>query len=62
LIDNLSTDKTVEKIKNIYPDLIHVEIDDYLPGLALNKGIRAYPPASTLSVYPPTVSRSTMSG
>lgn len=40
LVDNLSTDKTVEKAKNIHSELILVQIDDYLPGLALNKGIR----------------------
>lgn len=40
LVDNLSTDKTVEKAKNIHPELTLVQIDDYLPGLALNKGIR----------------------
>jgi len=41
LVDNLSIDKTVEKAENIYPDLTLVQIDDYLPGRALNKGIRA---------------------
>jgi glycosyltransferase involved in cell wall biosynthesis len=41
LVDNQSTDKTVEKAKNVYPDLTIVEIDQYYPGLALNKGIRA---------------------
>jgi len=41
LVDNLSTDKTIEKAKNVYPDLTVVEIDDYYPGLALNEGIRA---------------------
>jgi glycosyltransferase involved in cell wall biosynthesis len=41
IVDNLSTDKTVEKAKNTYPDLDVVQVDDYLPGLALNKGIRA---------------------
>jgi glycosyltransferase involved in cell wall biosynthesis len=40
LVDNLSTDKTVEKAKNIHSELTLVQIDDYLPGLALNKGIR----------------------
>lgn len=40
LVDNLSTDKTVEKAQNIYPEITLVQIDDYLPGLALNKGIR----------------------
>lgn len=41
LVDNLSTDKTVEKAQYIYPDLILVNIDDYLPGRALNEGIKA---------------------
>lgn len=41
LVDNLSTDKTVKKAKNTHPELEVVQIDDYLPGLALNKGIRA---------------------
>lgn len=40
LVDNLSTDKTVEKAKNVYPDLSLVQIDNYRPGLALNEGIR----------------------
>jgi len=41
LVDNLSTDKTVEKALNIYPNLEVVQIDDYLPGRALNQGVRA---------------------
>jgi glycosyltransferase involved in cell wall biosynthesis len=41
IVDNLSTDKTVQKAKNEYSDLTVIQIDDYLPGLALNKGIRA---------------------
>jgi CMP-N-acetylneuraminic acid synthetase len=41
LVDNLSTDKTVEKAKHALPDLTLVEIDDYMPGLTLNEGIRA---------------------
>ena len=40
LVDNLSTDKTVEKAKDTYPELTLIQIDDYLPGLALNKGIQ----------------------
>jgi CMP-N-acetylneuraminic acid synthetase len=40
LVDNQSTDKTVEKANSVYPDLTLVEIEDYLPGLALNEGIR----------------------
>jgi CMP-N-acetylneuraminic acid synthetase len=41
LVDNLSEDKTVEKAKCVYPELTLVSIDDYMPGLALNKGIEA---------------------
>jgi GT2 family glycosyltransferase/CMP-N-acetylneuraminic acid synthetase len=41
LVDNLSTDKTVKKAEHIYPELTLIEIDDYMPGLALNEGIRA---------------------
>ncbi len=41
LVDNLSTDKTVEKAQYVYQDLTVVQIDDYYPGRALNKGIRA---------------------
>lgn len=41
LVDNLSTDKTVEKAKHEYSELTLVNIDDYMPGLALNEGIRA---------------------
>lgn len=40
LVDNRSTDKTVEKAKHVYPGLTHIQIDQYLPGRALNKGIR----------------------
>jgi hypothetical protein len=41
LVDNLSTDKTVAKARNVYPELTLVEIDDYMPGVALNEGVRA---------------------
>lgn len=40
LVDNLSSDKTVEKARHVYPDLTIMEIEDYLPGRALNEGIR----------------------
>ncbi len=40
LVDNKSTDKTVDKAFQVNPDIILVEIEKYLPGLALNKGIR----------------------
>lgn len=39
LVDNNSTDKTVERAKKEYPKLKLVLIDDFLPGLAINKGI-----------------------
>ena len=39
IIDNGSTDKTLEKVKNFGISKI-VKIKNYLPGLALNKGIR----------------------
>jgi len=41
LVDNQSTDKTVEKAQNVHPDLTLIKIDDYRPGLAINKGILA---------------------
>lgn len=41
LVDNVSTDKTVEKATHVYPELTLVTIDEYMPGLALNEGIRA---------------------
>lgn len=41
LVDNQSTDKTVAKARNVRPDLTLVEIAKYMPGLALNEGIRA---------------------
>lgn len=41
LVDNKSTDRTIEKAKAVYPDIKIVEIEKYLPGYALNAGIRA---------------------
>lgn len=41
IVDNISTDKTVAKARQIVPDLKLVELVDYRPGLALNKGIAA---------------------
>lgn len=41
LVDNNSTDKTVERARSICPDIKLVTIDKFLPGLALNLGIRA---------------------
>ena len=39
IVDNESTDKTLEKIKK-FPNIKYVGIQDYLPGCALNIGIR----------------------
>lgn len=41
LVDNASTDRTVERAIRVCPELKLVEISDFLPGLALNEGIRA---------------------
>lgn len=41
LVDNNSADQTVARAKQVYPDLKLVTIDKYLPGLAINAGIRA---------------------
>ncbi|MCW5874825.1 MAG: glycosyltransferase [Anaerolineales bacterium] len=41
LVDNNSTDQTVARAKQVYPGLTLVTIDKYLPGLAINAGIRA---------------------
>lgn len=41
LVDNNSTDMTVQKAIQEYPNLILVTITNFLPGLAINKGIRA---------------------
>ena len=41
LVDNASTDKTVERARQIYPDLKMVTISRFSPGFALNKGIAA---------------------
>lgn len=41
LVDNASTDHTVERALAVCPDLKLVKIADFLPGLALNEGIRA---------------------
>ncbi len=41
LVDNNSTDKTVEKSRSLWEGLVEVQLDSYKPGLALNKGIEA---------------------
>lgn len=41
LVDNASTDRTVDRAMGVWPDLKLLEISEFLPGLALNEGIRA---------------------
>lgn len=41
LVDNRSSDHTVERAKQAYPGLKVITIDDYRPGRAINAGIRA---------------------
>lgn len=41
LVDHQSSDKTIQRALQVMPDLTLVEIDQYLPGKALNEGIRA---------------------
>lgn len=41
LVDNRSSDHTVERAKQTYPELKVISIDDYRPGRAINAGIRA---------------------
>ncbi len=40
IVDNISTDKTIEIVKN-FPVKKIINIEKYLPGLALNMGVRA---------------------
>lgn len=40
LVDNGSTDKTVERALSVMPNLVQVDVAEYLPGYALNQGIR----------------------
>lgn len=40
LVDNHSSDQTVERAKHTYPDLKVISIEDYRPGRAINAGIR----------------------
>ncbi len=39
LVDNMSTDNTVKKAKNIFHNLKVIKIKNFLPGLAINMGI-----------------------
>lgn len=41
LVDNGSSDQTVARARQAYPDLKLVSIDEYQPGKAINAGIRA---------------------
>lgn len=41
LVDNCSTDKTVQLARETWPEIKVVQIEDFLPGLAINQGIRA---------------------
>jgi len=41
LVDNGSTDRTIERAKKIYPDIKLVRVDEYFPGTAINEGVRA---------------------
>ncbi len=41
LVDNQSTDKTVVRARHEYPDIKVVEVEQYTPGFALNRGIQA---------------------
>lgn len=41
LVDNCSTDATVEKARTIFPEIIVQTITDYLPGRAINVGVEA---------------------
>ena len=41
LVDNNSTDATVARAKSLSDQIVLVEIEDFIPGLALNEGIRA---------------------
>src|SRR5262245_30355902 len=41
LVDNVSSDKTVERARAICPNLKLVTVEKFLPGLAINEGVRA---------------------
>jgi rhamnosyltransferase len=41
LVDNESTDNTVIRAKNIFPEIIIINIVEFKPGLAINEGILA---------------------
>lgn len=40
LVDNQSTDQTVARAKHTHPDIKVISIEEYLPGKAINAGIR----------------------
>ncbi len=60
LVDNQSSDKTLEKVRSF--EVRVVSIDDYSPGKALNTGIRSSSGEYTLYVCPVTVSQPTGNG
>ncbi len=41
IVDNCSEDNTIQKAKEIFPKLKVIKIKNFLPGLAINKGIKA---------------------
>jgi CMP-N-acetylneuraminic acid synthetase len=41
LVDNQSTDKTVDRARHLAPDLVLVTVERFRPGHAINEGIRA---------------------
>ena len=41
LVDNNSADKTKERAKHEYPELKVIQVNEYMPGLALNMGVQA---------------------
>ena len=48
LVDNVSTDKTIEKALHFNIKKV-ITCEDFRPGLALNMGIRSYPSFFILS-------------
>ena len=40
LVDNGSSDRTKERLKSVYDDIVIVHLDKYIPGRALNLGIQ----------------------
>lgn len=40
LVDSGSTDKTIQRAKTVFPEIKIVEIKEFLPGFAINEGVR----------------------